>query len=113
MATPGRRFRAVAAGAAGAAWGTYGLFHLRRWATQRMGVPNAVAGLIEDALAVTTGAALLHRRDMGVSRALCNRDCRLMGGLLQGSLHRFRDTRDRNRQSKLGCDDAARCAVLG
>jgi uncharacterized membrane protein len=62
IAAPGRGLRAAVAGAVGAAWGTYGLFHLRRLATERLGVPNAVAGLVEDGLAVAAGAALLHGR---------------------------------------------------
>jgi uncharacterized membrane protein len=62
IAAPGRGLRAAAAGAVGSAWGAYGLFHLRRLVTDRLGVPNAVAGLLEDALAVAAGAVLLHRR---------------------------------------------------
>jgi uncharacterized membrane protein len=62
IAAPGRGLRAAVAGAVGAAWGAYGLFHLRRFATDRLGVPNPVAGLLEDALAVTAGAALLRGR---------------------------------------------------
>jgi uncharacterized membrane protein len=62
IAAPGRGVVAAAAGAFGAAWGTYGLYHLRRLATQRLGVPNAVAGLVEDALAVGVGMALLSGR---------------------------------------------------
>jgi uncharacterized membrane protein len=62
IASPGRRYRAAAAGAVGAVWGTYGLYHLRRLATGRLGVPNAVAGLVEDALAVAVGMALLSGR---------------------------------------------------
>jgi uncharacterized membrane protein len=62
IAAPGRGLRAAVAGALGAAGGAYGLFHLRRLATNRLGVPNAVAGLVEDALAVAAGAALLSGR---------------------------------------------------
>jgi uncharacterized membrane protein len=62
IAAPGRGFVAAAAGAVGAVWGTYGLYHLRRLATERLGVPNAVAGLVEDALAVGVGIALLSGR---------------------------------------------------
>jgi uncharacterized membrane protein len=62
IAPHGRGLRAAAAGAAGAVWGTYALFHARRLATTRFGVPNAVAGLVEDALAVAVGAALLRGR---------------------------------------------------
>jgi uncharacterized membrane protein len=62
IAAPGRGLRAAVAGAVGAAWGAYGLFHLRRLATHRLGVPNTVAGVVEDALAVAAGAALLRGR---------------------------------------------------
>jgi uncharacterized membrane protein len=62
IAAPGRGLRAAAAGAVGAVWGTYALYHLRRLATTRFGVSNAVAGLAEDALAVAAAAALLHGR---------------------------------------------------
>jgi uncharacterized membrane protein len=61
-APPGRRLRAAAAGAAGAAAATYGLYHLRRFVTTRLGVPDAAAGLAEDALAVGLGLWLMRRR---------------------------------------------------
>jgi uncharacterized membrane protein len=66
IAAPGHGVRAAAAGAFGAAWGTYGLYHLRQFATQRLGVPNAVAGLVEDAVAVAVGGALLNRRRLAL-----------------------------------------------
>lgn len=61
-AAPGRRLRAAAAGAAGALAFAYGLYHLRRFVTGRLGVPDAAAGLSEDALAMAMGGLLLRHR---------------------------------------------------
>lgn len=39
----------------------YGCFYLRRFATTRFGIPNVVAGLLEDAVALGAAATLLRR----------------------------------------------------
>jgi uncharacterized membrane protein len=57
-----QRMQAALAGAAGALAAAYACYHLRRVATQRFGVPDAVAGLVEDAVAIGAGAALLKQR---------------------------------------------------
>lgn len=46
-----------AATAVGAAYGTY---HLRKYATDKLKVPNPVAGVVEDAIAVAGEAAILR-----------------------------------------------------
>lgn len=61
IASPDNRRAAAILGAAGALAGTLTWYHLRRLATQRGGVPNVVAGLCEDALAIGLGAWLLRR----------------------------------------------------
>jgi len=52
------RVPAALAGAAGALAATYACYHLRRFATTRLRIPNAVAGMLEDAAAVGAGAML-------------------------------------------------------
>lgn len=52
------RVQAAFAGAAGALAATYAFFHLRRVATTRLKIPNAMAGLMEDAAALGAGAML-------------------------------------------------------
>ncbi len=37
--------------------GAYGLFHARRWAGERTGLPDAVLGLIEDGCVIALGCA--------------------------------------------------------
>jgi uncharacterized membrane protein len=61
-ASPRRRIEAAFAGAAGALAGTFAWYHLRRLATIRLGLPNTLAGLAEDALAVGAGTLLLRSR---------------------------------------------------
>jgi uncharacterized membrane protein len=56
-----RRMRAALMGAAGALVGTYAWYHLRHALTTRLGATNAVSGLLEDALAMGAGAAMLRR----------------------------------------------------
>jgi uncharacterized membrane protein len=56
----GSRVPAALAGAAGAATGAHLLYHARRLATERLGVPPLVAALAEDALAI--GSSLLLAR---------------------------------------------------
>ena len=60
LAAPGRRLQAAAGGAAGALVGTFALYHLRRLITRRLGLPDAAAGLAEDALAVGAGLMLMR-----------------------------------------------------
>ncbi|WP_434389132.1 DUF1990 family protein [Melittangium boletus] len=60
VAAPGRKLsptRAVV-GATAAVVATVGFYTLRRFATRRLGVPNVVAGLIEDAAAAAMGGKL-------------------------------------------------------
>jgi uncharacterized membrane protein len=57
-----RRVQAALIGAAGALAATYITFHLRRLATTRLRIPNAVAGMIEDAAVVGAGAMLMRAR---------------------------------------------------
>jgi uncharacterized membrane protein len=52
-------------GAAAAVAAAFAAYHLRRLATDRLGVPNVVAGLAEDALALAAGAALAARTRIG------------------------------------------------
>jgi uncharacterized membrane protein len=54
-AAPRAKVRAGLIGAAGALAATFALFHARRFATERLRVPNAVAGLAEDALLIALG----------------------------------------------------------
>jgi uncharacterized membrane protein/uncharacterized protein (UPF0548 family) len=60
IAAPENRAAAAIAGAAGALAATYGLYHLRRMATERR-VPGWLAALTEDALAFGFGLLLLRR----------------------------------------------------
>jgi uncharacterized membrane protein len=62
VARPGRRLQAAAVGAAGALAATFALYHARRFATERLRVSNAVAGLVEDVLAVSLGLYLTRAR---------------------------------------------------
>lgn len=62
IARPGGRLRAAAVGAAGALAATFALYHARRFATERLRVPNAVAGVVEDVLAVGLGLYLTRAR---------------------------------------------------
>jgi uncharacterized membrane protein len=55
------RIACALAGAAGAVAAAYALARLRQFMTVERGVPNAVAGLCEDALAVGAGLWLLGR----------------------------------------------------
>ena len=48
-------------GAAGALAGAYAWYYLRRTATARFGMTNAVAGVLEDAVAVGAGRVMLRR----------------------------------------------------
>jgi uncharacterized membrane protein len=57
-----KRFQAALIGAAGALVSTYASFHLRRFVTNRFRIPNAVAGMMEDAAALGAGAMLMHAR---------------------------------------------------
>jgi uncharacterized membrane protein len=59
-ARPGRRLASALLGAAGAITAAYAFYHLRRLATERFGVSNSVAGLVEDATAIGVGAMLLR-----------------------------------------------------
>jgi uncharacterized membrane protein len=61
-AARGRRLRAALAGAAGAVTAAYVFYHLRRLATERLGVSNLVAGLAEDAIVTGAGALMLKHR---------------------------------------------------
>ena len=54
------RLQAAVLGAAGALAATYAGFHLRRWATSRLRIPNIVAGMLEDAAALSAGAVLMR-----------------------------------------------------
>ena len=54
-----RRLRGALLGAAGALSAAYACYHLRRLAHSRFGVPNVIAGVAEDALALGAGALLL------------------------------------------------------
>ena len=56
-----QRLQAALAGAAGAAAAAFACYHVRRVATEQLGVPDTVAGLVEDALAIGAGTALLRR----------------------------------------------------
>ncbi|ATB32279.1 DUF1990 family protein [Melittangium boletus] len=60
VAAPGQRLSPVRAvvGATAAVVSAFGLYTLRRFATRRLGVPNAVAGLLEDAAAAAIGGKL-------------------------------------------------------
>jgi uncharacterized membrane protein len=49
----------VLLGAAAAVASSFGFYALRRFATQRLHVPNIVAGLVEDALVAMAGTRLL------------------------------------------------------
>jgi uncharacterized membrane protein len=62
-AQAGRRHKiqSALAGAAGALAAAYGCFHVRRFATMRLGVPNVVAGLLEDTVALCAAARMLRR----------------------------------------------------
>jgi uncharacterized membrane protein len=57
-----KRLQAAAIGAAGALASAYACFHLRRFATNRLRIPNAVAGMVEDAAALGAGAMLMRAR---------------------------------------------------
>jgi uncharacterized membrane protein len=46
-------------GASTAVGAAVGAYHLRKQATQRLGVPNVLAGMLEDGLALLAGRALL------------------------------------------------------
>jgi uncharacterized membrane protein len=61
VAAPHRRLSAGRAllGAAAAVASSFAFYKLRRLATRRLGLPNAVAGLMEDAVAVALGGGLL------------------------------------------------------
>jgi uncharacterized membrane protein len=58
----GRRVSAAVMGAAGALSAAYICYHLRRLATTKLGVPNAVAGLAEDALAIAAAGQIAKYR---------------------------------------------------
>jgi uncharacterized membrane protein len=55
------RLPASVVGAAAALVAAYGCFYLRRLATARLGLPNVVAGLLEDAVALGAAATMLRR----------------------------------------------------
>jgi uncharacterized membrane protein len=55
------RARAAMLGALAALGGSFGWFHLRRLATTRLGMPNVVAGVVEDAAAVALGTMIVRR----------------------------------------------------
>ena len=55
-----RRLPGAVVGAAAAFVAAYGCFHLRRLATTRLGVPNVVAGLFEDVVALGAAATMLR-----------------------------------------------------
>lgn len=59
-AAEGRRLPSAFAGALGAITGAYALFHLRKLAGERLGAPDALVGLVEDALAITAGLMLVR-----------------------------------------------------
>lgn len=61
VAAPHRRLSAGRAllGAAAAVASSFAFYELRRLATSRLGLPNGVAGLLEDAVAVALGGRLL------------------------------------------------------
>jgi uncharacterized membrane protein len=56
-----RRIQSALAGAAGALAAAYGSFHVRRLATRRLGMPNVVAGFLEDTVALGAAARMLRR----------------------------------------------------
>ena len=56
------RFEAALIGAAGALVSTYACFHLRRFVTHRLRIPNVVAGMVEDAAALGAGAMIMRAR---------------------------------------------------
>jgi uncharacterized membrane protein len=64
LASPSRRVEMSVAGAIGALCGTLLMYHARRAATER-GVPNIVAGLIEDTITVSASSALRRRVSAG------------------------------------------------
>ena len=59
LARPGHRVRAAVAGAAGAVVAGYALRNLRKTLTAR-GMPNMLAGLVEDAVAIGAGVLLVR-----------------------------------------------------
>ncbi|HTI41024.1 MAG TPA: DUF4126 family protein [Vicinamibacterales bacterium] len=59
-ATKRHRMQAAVMGAAGALAATYALFHLRRIATTRLRIPNVVAGMLEDGVALGAAAMLMR-----------------------------------------------------
>ena len=54
------RLPGAVVGAAAALVAAHGCFYLRRLATTRLGVPNVVAGLLEDAVALGAAATMLR-----------------------------------------------------
>jgi uncharacterized membrane protein len=61
------KFRSALVGAAAALAAAYGCFHLRRLATRRFGVPNVMAGVVEDALALGVAGRVLRLRPVLVT----------------------------------------------
>jgi len=57
-----KRLQAALAGAAGALASTYACFYLRRFATNQLRIPNVVAGVVEDAAALSAGTMLMRAR---------------------------------------------------
>jgi uncharacterized membrane protein len=62
LSSADRQAAAAVTGAAGALVGTYAFYELRRLLSDRLGMPNAVAGLCEDAMAIGLGVAILRSR---------------------------------------------------
>jgi uncharacterized membrane protein len=62
----GRRHKIQSAlvGAAAALAAAYGCFHLRRLATTRFGMPNVMAGFLEDAVALGAAGRVLRRENV-------------------------------------------------